>query len=200
MFPLSTVLFPHTALPLHVFEPRYRAMVADCLAGDRRFGVVLISHGSEVGGGDTRVEVGTTACVDIARRLPDGRWWLLASGNRRLRVTQWLSEEPYPMAVVEDLDHQIPTYDDALLRVAHAEVWRARALLSELDRSPALSSDASLGDEPDVVAWRLCALAPLGALDRQRVLETDDAARRLELLITLTKEVAADVSRLLAGG
>ena len=59
MLPLSAVLFPHTAMPLHVFEPRYRELMRDCLEGDRRFGVVLIERGSEVGGGDTRARLGT---------------------------------------------------------------------------------------------------------------------------------------------
>ena len=57
MFPLGTVLFPYAVLPLHVFEPRYRALTEHCLAGDGCFGVVLIERGSEVGGGDTRFAV-----------------------------------------------------------------------------------------------------------------------------------------------
>src|SRR6202044_2208664 len=54
MFPLSAVLFPHATMPLHVFEPRYRELLRDCLAGDARFGIVLIERGSEGGGGDER--------------------------------------------------------------------------------------------------------------------------------------------------
>ncbi|HEX4162859.1 MAG TPA: LON peptidase substrate-binding domain-containing protein, partial [Acidimicrobiales bacterium] len=54
MFPLSAVLFPQATMPLHVFEPRYRQLMHDCLEGDPRFGVVLIERGSEVGGGDQR--------------------------------------------------------------------------------------------------------------------------------------------------
>ena len=61
MFPLGNVLFPHAQLPLHVFEPRYRALAETCLAGDGEFGVVLIERGSEVGGGDTRFSIGTVA-------------------------------------------------------------------------------------------------------------------------------------------
>src|SRR5207248_351228 len=61
MFPLGNVLFPHAQLPLHVFEPRYRALAETCLAGDGEFSVVLIERGSEVGGGDTRFSVGTDA-------------------------------------------------------------------------------------------------------------------------------------------
>ena len=62
MFPLGTVLFPYATLPLHVFEPRYRVLVHDCLASDApEFGVVLIERGSEVGGGDVRFRTGTVA-------------------------------------------------------------------------------------------------------------------------------------------
>ena len=80
MFPLGTVLFPGAVLPLHVFEPRYRALVRDCLAGDREFGVVLIERGSEVGGGDVRVEVGTVARIVQVAEPPDGR---VGAGHRR---------------------------------------------------------------------------------------------------------------------
>ena len=74
MFPLGTVLFPHAALPLHLFEERYRALAEACLRGDGRFGVVLIERGFEVGGGDQRPrpvpfrEVGHAA-IFPARRL-----------------------------------------------------------------------------------------------------------------------------------
>ena len=61
MFPLGTVLVPHQLLPFQVFEPRYRVLVEHCLTTDRRFGVVLIERGSEVGGGDVRFDVGTVA-------------------------------------------------------------------------------------------------------------------------------------------
>ncbi|MGH9079266.1 MAG: LON peptidase substrate-binding domain-containing protein, partial [Acidimicrobiales bacterium] len=103
MFPLSTVLFPHGALPLHVFEPRYRRLVADCVAGDGEFGVVLIDRGSEVGGGDHRVGIGTVARITRVAGLDDGRSMVMARGTRRIRVDRWLPDDPYPRAVVEDL-------------------------------------------------------------------------------------------------
>ena len=81
MFPLGSVLFPHAVLPLHVFEPRYRALTEACLAGDGEFGVVLIERGSEVGGGDTRFSVGTVARIVEAGRLPDGRYLLATVGH-----------------------------------------------------------------------------------------------------------------------
>ena len=66
MFPLGSVLLPSMVLPLHVFEPRYRALVRDVLDGDGEFGVCLISRGHEVGGDDVRTDVGTVARVHEA--------------------------------------------------------------------------------------------------------------------------------------
>src|SRR5438128_11540018 len=103
MFPLGTVLFPHALLPLHVFEPRYRLMTERVLRGDREFGVVLIERGSEVGGGDVRFGTGTVARIVEAAELPDGRWVLVTIGTRRIRVLDWLAEEPYPRAEVSEI-------------------------------------------------------------------------------------------------
>ena len=103
MFPLGTVLFPHALLPLHVFEPRYRVMTEHVLRGDGEFGVVLIERGSEVGGGDTRFDVGTVARVVRAQELPDGGYALATVGIRRVRVERWLPDDPYPQAEVVEL-------------------------------------------------------------------------------------------------
>ena len=100
MFPLGTVLFPHAVIPLHVFEPRYRALMQDCLDGDRRFGVVLIERGSEVGGGDQRAEVGTQGVITRAAELPDGRWVLEVTGEELVAIDEWLPDDPYPVALV----------------------------------------------------------------------------------------------------
>jgi uncharacterized protein len=82
MFPLGTVLFPHMVLPLHVFEPRYRALLDDVLEGGGEFGVVLISRGHEVGGGDLRTDVGTVARILRAEQLDEDRWFVIAVGTR----------------------------------------------------------------------------------------------------------------------
>ena len=100
MFPLSAVLFPHASMPLHVFEPRYRELMRDCLAGDARFGVVLIERGSEVGGGDERSGLGTRGVITKSVELPDGRWVLQLEGEAVIEVEQWLPDDPYPVALV----------------------------------------------------------------------------------------------------
>ncbi|HWE68884.1 MAG TPA: LON peptidase substrate-binding domain-containing protein [Acidimicrobiales bacterium] len=202
MFPLSTVLFPYAALPLHVFEPRYRALAEDCLAGDRTFGVVLIDRGSEVGGGDHRVNVGTVAQIRGTSLFDDGRRLLATEGGRRFRVTEWLEDDPYPVARVADLPEDPPVLEPGAtdIRKAESAVRRCRALLSELGEAPPLALDEHIGDRPIEHLWRLCGSAPCGALDAQRLLETDDPAARASLLIELVEATADDVTRLLGSG
>ena len=138
MFPLSTVLFPGASLSLHVFEPRYRQLTVDCLRGDRELGVVLIRRGSEVGGGDERVDVGTVARIETATPLADGRWRLAIIGAHRLRVREWLADDPYPLATVDDLPDDATAPDAAAVARTEAAVRRVRALLSELGQQPSL--------------------------------------------------------------
>lgn len=199
MFPLSTVLFPHATLPLHVFEPRYRIMTEECLEGDGRFGVVLISRGSEVGGGETRVAVGTEARIEQATSTPDGRSMLLVRGRARFRVSAWLPDHPYPRGAVEWLAEPAgETGGPDRLAQASAAVRRARALLSELRDVPGLGPEPD-GDA-DARSWWLCDQAPVTTLDRQRLLECDDLDHRLALLAELVGSVGADLERMLAGG
>ncbi|MGP0029168.1 MAG: LON peptidase substrate-binding domain-containing protein [Acidimicrobiales bacterium] len=198
MFPLSTVLFPHVQMPLHVFEPRYRALVADCLAGDPRFGVVLIARGSEVGGGDQRTALGTRAVITHAASLADGRSLMLVRGDVRLRVTAWLPDDPYPMALVEEWGPEVEPVDEALLRRAIESVRHTRGLLSETGSGAALSPDVQFDDDPEVACWQICAEAHLSTLDAQGVLSAEGSTARLELLIEHSEALAQDLRRMLA--
>ena len=188
MFPLQTVLFPGVAIPLHVFEPRYRALTRHCLDGDRRFGVVLIERGSEVGGGDVRVPVGTCARIVEAAELPDGRWLLMVVGVERVEVARWLPDDPYPQAEVTVLADP-PAGADAAERAAAVErlLRRALALKVELGE-PAAPATVELDPDPAVAAYQAAALAPVGALDSQRLLEQDGPDQRLALLASILSD------------
>jgi Lon protease-like protein len=198
MFPLGSVLFPHILLPLHVFEERYRALVADCLRETQEFGVVLIERGIEVGGGDVRFDVGTVARIREAVELGDGRWALLGVGTRRVRVVSWLPDDPYPLALVENLPDVAPVADSPALDAAEAAVRRALALAGELDEAP-VPSTFDLAPDAHVAVWQLAASAPLGPVDQQRLLEVDDPVERLELLAKLAADAATVLSFRLAG-
>ncbi len=221
MFPLSTVLFPDGALPLHVFEPRYLSLVRDCLAGgtggavagtarpggldawvpeERSFGVVLISRGSEVGGGDERVDLGTVARIERMADAGEGRKYLLAHGVERIRVVSWLPDDPYPRAEVEPCPSTTGAGDRDALRAGEAAVRRVRSLLSEMGELPALPFELPLARDVDRSSWQLCELAPLSPFDRQRLLATDAVGERMGLLVELCEGVASDIAALLAGG
>jgi Lon protease-like protein len=200
MFPLGTVLFPYGVLPLHVFEDRYRTLVEVCLAGDHEFGVVLIERGSEVGGGDTRFDVGTVARIVEAGRFPDGRYALLTHGTARLRVREWLPDDPYPRADVERLEEPAAGPDDGPRRdEVEQRLRRLLALASELGASVP-PGEVRLDDDPVRAGFEAAALAPIGPLDSQRLLEIDDPSARLVELHGLLGETASLLELRLAEG
>lgn len=216
MFPLGSVLFPSLPLVLHVFEPRYQALVHDCLHDVGEFGVVLITRGSEVGGGDQRSAVGTVARIEKAQPLAEGRWMLKARGHQRIAVDSWLADDPYPCALVrpcpdagplversETLGPHPPQTPDTpraqppALQAAEARVRRYRALLSELGSGSALPADLVLDEAADTAIWQLCGLAGLTPFDAQRLLETPSVPQRLDLLTTMVDQLIDDSTRLL---
>ena len=200
MFPLGTVLFPHTSIPLHVFEERYRVMVRELLRDlDAHFGVVLIERGSEVGGGDVRFNVGCAARIVDAEEFPDGRFAIAAVGAGRVRITQWLDDDPYPRAEVEPLaepDASAADFD------ARARVADAFADIVDLARrfDPRIVSPPELDPDPVRASFQAGAWAPIGPLDAQRVLETDDLGARLALLAQLLAERAEELRARLDDG
>ena len=197
MFPLGTVLLPFAHLPLHIFEPRYRALVKDCLAGDGEFGVVLIERGQEVGGGDVRFGVGTLARIVQTAELPDGRWLLDAVGTERFRVTEWLPDDPYPLAMVEALD-EAPDIADSEAEERRTKVERllrqVLALQVELGM-PAPSAVRTLDENPAVAAFEAALLSPIGPMDAQKVLEAPSTIARLTLLETVLQDAKEFLER-----
>jgi Lon protease-like protein len=188
MFPLGTVLFPSVFLPLHVFEPRYRELTRRCLDADREFGVVLIERGSEVGGDDVRTAVGTVARIVEAAELEDGRWVLGTVGVRKIRITRWLPDDPFPMAEVEDWEDVAAgsdvgeRYEDVL-----GCLRRVLALKAELG-DPAVDATVELTDDPVLGSFQAAAVAPLGPADQQELLAAEGPDARLERLLSLLEE------------
>ena len=200
MFPLGTVLLPGAPLPLQVFEPRYRELTRDCLAGVPEFGVVLIERGSEVGGGEVRTNVGTVARIVASQSLPDGRAFLMTVGTRRIRVTEWLEDAPYPRAMVEELideESSLPPSPEAYAALV-ALARRSLALAAELGID-AGEATRDFGDEPTLGTFEIAAVTPLGVLDRQRVLSCASAAERCTLLYELLSELIELLSFRLGG-
>jgi Lon protease-like protein len=190
MFPLGTVLLPGAVLPLHVFEPRYRALVQVCVAGDGEFGVVLIERGSEVGGGDTRTSAGCVARIAEVRELPDGRYVLVAVGTRRIAIEQWLPDDPYPRADVRewpDADDEADQPDAPPLDAVLARLRRVLALRAELGEAAAPATTA-VSDDPVLATYQASILTPCGPADHHRLLSAAGPAARRRLLDELLGE------------
>lgn len=206
MFPLGSVLLPGGLLPLHVFEPRYRDMVRDCLRedGEPEFGQALITKGWEAGGGDERSMVGTVAQMLEVQALDEDRYALVAVGTRRIRVNAWLPDDPYPIADVDDWPDEDPDPVglDVAVAASHVRVRGALALAAELaakvedpsmEAPPGTLSDADdeISDDPLLATYHLAALAPIGPADRFRLLSAPGPAARLDALDEILDDVEA---------
>ena len=199
MFPLGTVLFPYTFLPLRVFEPRFLKLTADCLAADQEFGVVLIERGVEVGGGDTRFAVATVAKIVQAERSADG-FHLGTVGTRRITVTRWLPDNPYPRAEFEPLeDGGDDTADPGALEMITVRLRRVLGFCAELG-DPAVSATVELHDDPTIALWQACACAPVGPIDQLRLLGTRGVTARVDVLREMLDDEALVLSHRLSSG
>lgn len=140
LFPLHSVLCPGVALPLHIFEERYRLLVSRCIEGSVPFGVVLIRDGRDVGPMDGRLaEVGTTALIRRAGRYADGRYDIVTVGDRRFRVSSFDEErEPYLVGDVTLMDEALGSEEEA----AHMADRVGKRFLRYLELlQPALDGD-----------------------------------------------------------
>ena len=179
LFPLPLVLFPGTPLPLHIFEPRYRRMLADCLRGDRRFGILFRpeDRGTDVPAPGT---VGCVAHVDSSADRPDGRSDILVTGVARFELLQLVSAgEPYLVGAVTAFDDlaepSIPLETLARqVRDLFARVGRAAGeIADDTATPPELPRDAAL------LSFAIAALVDLDAPARQALLASRSPIDRL---------------------
>lgn len=195
MFPLGSVLLPGGVLPLHVFEPRYRQMVIDCLQSDGtpEFGQALITHGREAGGGDERATIGTVAQMIQVEALDEERYAIVAVGVRRIRINAWLPDDPYPLADIDDFPDADPDPPGLALDVAatHSRVRSALALAQQLGDVDVDPAETEIADDPLVATYHLASLAPIGPADRYRLLAADGPKQRLDVLDEVLDDVEA---------
>ncbi len=190
IFPLSVVLFPGTPLPLHIFEPRYRRMLADCLAGDRRFGITPTGATGEMPGPGT---VGCTAEIRVNQELPDGRANIIVLGGDRFVVARVMAEElPYHVALVQPFQDEPGTDPPA------ESTQRLRDLFSGYSTLLRQLNDVEPG-EPDLpddslgLSFHVSAALEADPGVKQRLLAERSTARRVEALLMLVPILTASV-------
>jgi uncharacterized protein len=195
LFPLSTVLFPGMRLPLHVFEERYRQLVADLLARPepRQFGIIAIRKGRETGaeGVTALYDIGCVATVRQMAEHEDGRYDLQTVGSKRFRLLSLDRSLPYFQGEIEPLPEES---GDPALAVALAQRVQAafRGYLNALaDRGGGTISVASLPDEPELLSYVVGTAMIIDLPDRQALLAAPDVVTRLKAERSLlTRETA----------
>jgi Lon protease-like protein len=183
LFPLpDVVLFPSVALPLHIFEPRYRKMVADTMAGDRVIGMTLLREGwqSDYQGRPPLYERGCAGRIEHHELLPDGRSNIVLRGLTRFRIVEEHAGEPYRLATVQALPDAPgePAEVEAARRDVMAAIGQAA------DGPMVLVIKPEIPD--DVFVNALCQSLALTPVERQSLLECDsvlDRYRRLRSVL-----------------
>lgn len=196
LFPLHSVLCPGVALPLHIFEERYRVLVRELLElpePQRRFGVVAIRQGREVGVdgvGDMAAlhDVGCVARLRRVERYDDGRFDLVTTGAERFRLADLLADgTPYLTGTVEWLpDHPGPPEETLLLARAVSAAYQSylRALATA---GGAEVEERDLPTDPLVLSYLVAATVVVDLDDRQRLLAEPDVGSRLRAELTLLR-------------
>ena len=205
LFPLSTVLFPGMRLPLHIFEERYRLLVAHLRTQPepQRFGVIAIRKGREVGadGITALYEVGCVATVRQITPHADGRFDLSTVGTQRFRLLRVDDSQPYFRAEVELLkDETVTDKDEALAFAVNRVQAGFRGYLNALaDRGGSVISVAELPDEAVLLSYVVGAAMIIDLPERQSLLAAPAALDRLRLerslLVRETAMLRATTSR-----
>jgi uncharacterized protein len=185
VFPLGHALMPGGALPLHIFEPRYRAMIAELTGTPASFGVLSIRRGTETSDDVAFASVGTRAEIVNRRPYPDGTCDLLTIGTRRFEVRAVVrSGRPYLRADVEWLDEPAGSAPLDLVGTARAQYDRYAALMGTLSGT---TPDVALNADPVRLSYQLAELVRLSLDDRQNLLAAPTAGHRLRAELALMR-------------
>lgn len=202
MFPLEWVLLPGEELSLRIFERRYTALVGDLMhSGDPRFGVVLIARGREVGGGEQRNDIGAMAAITDCTELGGGRYALRCLTGERIRVSQWLPDDPYPRADIEVWrdepgepvsDRQFGELEERIVAL-HKRMAVARRRWVTAGRDAMLGGRRLRSLDPVQRLYSLACRVPMGEADRYAVLAAPSLSDRLTALYEAIETVSARV-------
>lgn len=199
LFPLNAVLFPGAVLNLHVFEPRYKQMITECLESGEGFGVALIAEGGEAG--DPNVmphNIGSIAEIVDVQPLPFGRYFISTIGRERFRIANIVSREPY-LTVEADLiaDDEDADVDAASNVLLHG----VRKLFDEyLDMLVEFSGQATSIELPDDAlgaSYLIGDALQVAEAVKQRLLELDGSRARLQAEFDFLERLLPQLRRLL---
>lgn len=180
LFPLPVVLFPGAPMPLHIFEPRYRRMVARCLEYDKRFG--LLNHDSDERGPflNDAGRVGTVAYIERCQPLPDGRSLILVRGRERFELRRGIEQrELYYEAEIQPYPDETRPLPGAIRRVRERTLELFQAVVQRLDDAP---GEVPAFDLERDLSFQLAPTVQIDARWQQSLLELRQECHRLERL------------------
>ena len=183
LFPLNVVLLPGADMPLHIFEPRYRQMVRDCLEAKSPFGVLLALPNGMAGTGCT------AEILEVTSRYDDGRCDILTVGREPFRIVELFPEEPLMRGHVDFLEDRPAAVNP---RISHEliELYETchTLIFDDYPRDPAESAE-------DKISYRIASRLPMDLLWKQRVLELRSEAERQERLVAYLREWAPHLQK-----
>lgn len=191
------MLFPGARIQLHIFEERYREMIAFCEEHDRPFLVSLIRAGQEVGDGAEPYLVGTSAKIERVHRYPDGRLHISAVGIHRYRIRKLNEDMSYMLGQVEPVYDEESELDsnrmDALRRRTEESF---RVLLEGMLSRPDFDISVQLPEDPTMLGFVVANFLDLENMQKQQLLECVDPGERLGMLIPLIEKQIAEARTL----
>jgi uncharacterized protein len=186
IFPLNTVLMPHQLMPLHIFENRYRRLMADLLAlpeSEQRFGIVSIVKGSETNEDLPQLaEIGTIAVLRKTTSNPDGTFEITVIGGERFDIKSIsVSKAPYLIGEVRTRKETPTNFDRATITLAKEKCIDFMMMI-DADND---NASRALPDEPSALSFLIAGLLPLTSIEQQGLLNIDDANLRLKAVMKI---------------
>ncbi|MBS1702758.1 MAG: LON peptidase substrate-binding domain-containing protein [Armatimonadetes bacterium] len=195
LFPLNSVLFPFSRMQLHVFEQRYRQMIAHCLAHSIPFGVVLIRAGEEVGDTAEPYLIGTKVRILDTFHYEDGRYDLTVEGVERFRIRDLDSQEPYLRGHIEPLDELAEIDEGYLGQLCEEARSLGETLVKEHIDNREFAIRVLFPEEPVQLSFALANMLDFPPLRKQYLLELVETSIRLESLIEVLRELVASIDK-----
>jgi Lon protease-like protein len=198
LFPLDTVLVPGMALPLHIFERRYQIMMRLVLAGDRRFGVLLVRRGNELDPDPDPYDVGTIAEVTDVVPLEGGRMNISTTGRQRFRVAAFHHDQPYLSADIEVLADGYQSTEQLLELQEEVERLGLRYVTMMLTLTHEQITHVQLPRDPLTLSYKVAALF-VGSVhieEAQQLLASPTVEHRLYAEILLLRREVAIMQRM----
>jgi Lon protease-like protein len=198
LFPLpNLVLFPNIAVPLHIFEERYKLMINACIDQREILGLVLLRSGATEETEEVIHRVGVAARITDVERLDDGRMNILCEGESRFRISRFTQQTPFWKGSVQYFEEETERQSVESLYEDVAKLYRrVAALSSDLSGSP--QSELILPESPTDLSFMVAYVLDIDSEEKQTMLEMRSTSERLQTLVVYLTETVGNFEKQIA--